>query len=63
MRYVNISKRELTVPGVGLVGPGKSVDLPKGFHNANFREKSSLGPTKSRTIIKIKKKRKRSKKK
>jgi len=37
MKQVNISDRDLIIDGVGIVKPGEERDMPKGFHNANFK--------------------------
>ena len=34
----NISDQELTVPGIGVVEAGASVEVPTDFHNVNFTE-------------------------
>ncbi len=36
MKYKNISKKDLAIPGIGLVKSGQTREMPKGFHNANF---------------------------
>lgn len=36
-KYRNIARRELTVPGVGVVAPGGVIEAHEGFRNANFR--------------------------
>ncbi|MDD5068488.1 MAG: hypothetical protein PHN89_02730 [Candidatus Pacebacteria bacterium] len=37
-KFRNKTKQELTVPGVGVVGPGEIVEAPDNFHNANFEK-------------------------
>jgi hypothetical protein len=37
-KYKNITKDELTVPGIGVVKPGAIVEAPEGFHNINFEK-------------------------
>ena len=35
-KFKNISHQKLTIPGVGSVEAGQTVELPENFHNANF---------------------------
>lgn len=36
--YKNIGETEQTIPGIGLVQPGETVDITdEGFNNANFQ--------------------------
>ena len=37
-KFKNISENDLAIPGVGLVRAGETRDMPKGFHNANFKK-------------------------
>ena len=37
-KYKNITENELTVPGIGIVKPGETVEAPEGFHNVNFEK-------------------------
>jgi hypothetical protein len=60
MKFRNISNKTLIVPGKGEIRPGGRVDLPKGFHNANFRRAET--PGKKAEKVKIKKPRKKRKK-
>jgi hypothetical protein len=36
MKYKNISDKDLSMPGIGIVKSGESREMPQGFHNANF---------------------------
>lgn len=36
MKYKNITDKDFTLPGIGLVKAGEVREMPKGFHNANF---------------------------
>ena len=38
MKYKNISKNDLTIPGIGLVKSGEIKNMPKGFNNSNFEK-------------------------
>jgi hypothetical protein len=48
-KFKNKSDRDLIIPDVGIVKAGEIVELPDGFHNANFepvkptREKAAEG--------------------
>ena len=46
MKYKNISKKDLSVVGIGLVKSGEIKDMPKGFHNANFEKVLKVEPKK-----------------
>lgn len=35
-KYKNKSDRDLMIPDIGIVKAGEIVELPDGFHNANF---------------------------
>ncbi len=35
-RQKNISDKDLSIPGIGIVKAGEEVELPEGFNNANF---------------------------
>jgi len=36
IKFKNTSDRDQAIPGVGIVKAGETVELPDGFHNANF---------------------------
>jgi len=36
MKVKNISKKDLAIPGIGIVKAGEIINVPKGFYNANF---------------------------
>jgi len=38
MKVKNITNQDLTIPGIGLVKAGGVVEVPEGFHNANFEK-------------------------
>lgn len=38
MKYKNITKQDLSVPGVGIVRAGETAEMPEGFHNVNFEK-------------------------
>jgi hypothetical protein len=46
MKYKNVSDKELSISGVGSVKPGQEVDMPEGFHNANFEPVKKAGANK-----------------
>lgn len=52
MKYKNISKRILEVPGVGVIKPDEVVEIPKGFNNANFEEVKKVEPPKVNAPVK-----------
>jgi len=35
-KFKNISNKDLTVPGIGIIKAGDTIELPEDFHNANF---------------------------
>jgi len=37
-KFKNISGKDLSVPGVGIIEAGQIREMPEGFHNANFVE-------------------------
>jgi len=39
-KFKNISDNDLSVVGVGLIKSGETRNMPKGFHNANFKKVS-----------------------
>jgi len=46
MKYKNVSKKDLAIPGIGLVKSGQTKEMPKGFHNANFERVKKVEPGK-----------------
>jgi len=46
MKYKNISKQDLTLPGIGLVKAGGIIEQPDGFNNANFEKVEEAKKTK-----------------
>lgn len=36
-KFKNITDHTLTVIGIGIVGPGETVEAPDDFYNANFQ--------------------------
>ncbi len=36
-KFKNISDKDLTVLGAGIIKAGETVELPSDFHNANFQ--------------------------
>lgn len=37
-KFQNITEHDLSVPGVGIIKAGETVEAPEGFHNANFEK-------------------------
>jgi hypothetical protein len=37
-KFKNITDKDLSIPDFGIVKAGETVDLPAGFHNANFEQ-------------------------
>lgn len=37
-KFKNITKKDLTIPDVGLVKSGEIKEMPDGFHNVNFEK-------------------------
>lgn len=37
-KYKNVSEDTLTLPGIGEVKPGETVEAEEGFNNANFEK-------------------------
>jgi hypothetical protein len=38
MKVKNITDQDLTLPGIGHVKAGGIIEVPEGFHNANFEK-------------------------
>lgn len=38
MKFKNISNEELTLPEIGVVKAGETIEAPEGFNNANFEK-------------------------
>ncbi len=40
-KYKNISDKDLSIPGIGIVKAGEEREMPEGFNNANFKKVAS----------------------
>lgn len=49
-KFKNISNQDLQIPGVGIVEAGQTVDMPEGFHNANFEKVEKKSVEKEQTV-------------
>lgn len=38
MKFKNVSNKDLSIPGIGLIRSGQVRNMPKDFHNANFEK-------------------------